>query len=123
MAVLTETDFRPLLNLATIFQFEQRQRIREKLVEALAILCKYDAKVVQVLLPTVLPLDLIKAVIQLDFAECQMVKNSLSCLASLFATGEGLPYGHFGEFFLLFFIFRAISYFFNYYINPHCSSL
>ncbi len=65
---MAETDYRSVLHLSSLLQLEQRVRIRAALAHTLAVLCAFDAHVVHVLLPTMLPVDIALAIVNAAFA-------------------------------------------------------
>jgi hypothetical protein len=65
---MAETDYRSVLHLSSLLQLEQRVRIRAALAHTLAVLCAFDAHVVHVLLPTMLPVDIALAILNAAFA-------------------------------------------------------
>lgn len=91
--VFKKNNFDDVLMLVDYYQMEDRSSIRQLLVQAFAVMCTLDKVIINLLLNSVLPMELGREM-QSNFASrCKLSKPAL-LLAMIFSTGEAMPITH-----------------------------
>lgn len=88
--------YQAMVNLIQYYQMETRWPIKRLLLKAFTAACHLDAIIVDILITSVLPLEIVED-IKVQFTTLERLKDLIKMLTIIFCLGQPMPVNHQGN--------------------------